>query len=273
MTVNLSIDNYSLTIAGKQLLKNTKLIVAEKNKYALIGKNGVGKSTFLLDLKTKFKENVCYYVSQDILTVEDSVFDHILSTNKPVWKLKKLIESLEDNYNDNDNDTDTLEELYTQWDCNGYRIIESHLHGILYGLGFSNEQQQLSVNSFSGGWKMRISLAFALFIEAPILLLDEPTNHLDMNGVIWLMNYLETWQNTLIIVSHDTAFINICDNIILMESNKLSYYRCRYSRFLKVRQKEIKIMQKKWTQYSKDLRMFKKKGKDKKSVAEYIKKI
>jgi len=273
--INLSIENYNLAIAGKKLLSDTKLVVAENSKYALVGKNGVGKSTLMLDLLTKFKPEQCYYVSQEILDTQNTVFEHILSTNKKVWDMKNKIDQMEnpDLDIDIDIDMDLLDELYQEWECNGYQRIESTLHRILHGLGFSLEQENLPVNSFSGGWRMRISLASALFIEPPLLLLDEPTNHLDINGVIWLMNYLSSWKKSLIVVSHDTEFVQqVCENIILLENYKLYYYKCRYLRFINTREKEVKTMQKKWDKYSKSLRDQKKKGKGKAVLAEWIKK-
>ena len=97
---------------------------------------------------------------------------------------------------------------------------------ILAGLGFTVEMQNRPTNQFSGGWRMRVSLARALFIEPTLLLLDEPTNHLDLNAVIWLDSYLRTWKKTLLIVSHDQSFLdNVCTDVIHLEEQKLNYYR------------------------------------------------
>ena len=89
---------------------------------------------------------------------------------------------------------------------------------LLAGLGFDKEMQDRSTNKFSGGWRMRVSLARALFIEPTLLMLDEPTNHLDLNAVIWLDNYLQNWKKTLLVVSHDQSFLdNVCTDIIHLD--------------------------------------------------------
>lgn len=90
--------------------------------------------------------------------------------------------------------------------------------------------QNRATNKFSGGWRMRVSLARALFIEPTLLLLDEPTNHLDLNAVIWLDNYLSKWKKTLLIVSHDQDFLdNVCTDIVHLDRKQLFYYRGNYS--------------------------------------------
>ena len=95
---------------------------------------------------------------------------------------------------------------------------------LLAGLGFNKEMQDRATNKFSGGWRMRVSLARALFVEPTLLMLDEPTNHLDLNAVIWLDNYLQNWKKTLLIVSHDQSFLdNVCTDIIHLDQVQWGY--------------------------------------------------
>jgi ATP-binding cassette subfamily F protein 1 len=94
----------------------------------------------------------------------------------------------------------------------------------LAGLGFNKEMAERATNKFSGGWRMRVSLARALFMEPTLLMLDEPTNHLDLNAVIWLDNYLQNWKKTLLIVSHDQSFLdNVCTDIIHLDQVLVLY--------------------------------------------------
>ena len=112
---------------------------------------------------------------------------------------------------------------------------------ILKGLGFSDKDMSKKTKEFSGGWRMRISLAKALFVQPDLLLLDEPTNHLDMNAVMWLEDYLCSWPYTLVIVSHARDFINnVATDIIHLINSKLYYYKGTYNDFEKARMEKAK---------------------------------
>jgi len=140
-------------------------------------------------------------------------------------------------------------------------------------LGFTKEMQGRATNQFSGGWRMRISLARALFLEPTLLMLDEPTNHLDLNAVIWLDNYLQGWKKTLLIVSHDQSFLdNICTDIIHLNERKLFYYKGNYTQFKKkAEQKKVEQL-KAYEKEQKKLQEMKKAGKSGKKAEETIKK-
>lgn len=119
-----------------------------------------------------------------------------------------------------------LGEIHEQLSIINASSAEAKARRILFGLGFTAEMQIRPTKYFSGGWRMRISLARALFIEPTLLMLDEPTNHLDLNAVIWLDDYLQKWKKTLLIVSHDQDFLNsICQEILHIEDKKLITYK------------------------------------------------
>jgi ATP-binding cassette subfamily F protein 3 len=122
---------------------------------------------------------------------------------------------------------------------------ESRAASILAGLQFTEDMQKSSTDSLSGGWRMRVALAAALFIEPDVLMLDEPTNHLDLEAVLWLENYLKGYEKTVLLVSHDRAFLNeVCTDIILFDKLKLTYYRGNYDMYHATR-KELEIVQQK----------------------------
>ena len=123
-----------------------------------------------------------------------------------------------------------LGEVYDELRAIGADQAEPRARRLLAGLGFSKEMQDRPTNKFSGGWRMRVSLARALYIEPTLLMLDEPTNHLDLNAVIWLDNYLQGYKKTLLIVSHDQSFLdNVCTDIVHLDQCKLWYYKGEYS--------------------------------------------
>merc|ERR1712002_287953 len=130
---------------------------------------------------------------------------------------------------------DRLQDVYEELKAIDAEKAEPKARRILAGLGFDKAMQDRATNQFSGGWRMRVSLARALFIEPTLLMLDEPTNHLDLNAVIWLDNYLQTYKKTLLIVSHDQSFLdNVCTDIIHLDQCKLWYYKGNYSMFKKM---------------------------------------
>eukprot|EP00261_Vitis_vinifera_P039148 XP_019080391.1 PREDICTED: ABC transporter F family member 4-like [Vitis vinifera] len=119
-----------------------------------------------------------------------------------------------------------LAELYENLQLLGSDAAEAQASKILAGLGFTKDMQGRATRSFSGGCRMRISLARALFVQPTILLLDEPTNHLDLRSVLWLEEYLCRWKKTLLVVSHDRDFLNtVCSEIIHLHDQKLHFYQ------------------------------------------------
>jgi ATP-binding cassette subfamily F protein 1 len=128
-----------------------------------------------------------------------------------------------------------LNEIYDEMNALKTDAAEAKARRILAGLGFDAKMMERSTKNFSGGWRMRVSLAKALFMEPTLLLLDEPTNHLDLNAVIWLDNYLQHWKKTLLVVSHDQSFLdNICTDVIHLDMEKLFYYKGNYTQFKKM---------------------------------------
>lgn len=266
---HISIENFDLSVAGVHLLKKTKLSIAKGIRYGLLGKNGSGKTTLMKWIDEHYP--AALLVAQEVQATEVSVWDTVLMTHATLYSAKKQIETLETLDEMTDDQLELYNTLQEQWSANGYDACESDLHRILNGLGFNDPG--LPVSSFSGGWRMRIALASALFVKPPLLLLDEPTNHLDLAGVLWLIDYLSTWTGTLLTVSHDIEFLNaVCNRIVHLYDEKLRYYRGGYSKFKLMFQQNQKKKADEWDKYKKKFKAFKKTGPGKKALQEFVEK-
>ena len=157
--------------------------------------------------------------------------------------------------------------VYEEMRAVGVDAAEPKARRILAGLGFTTEMQNRPTKNFSGGWRMRVSLGRALYLEPTLLMLDEPTNHLDLNAVIWLDNYLQGWKKTLLIVSHDQSFLdNVCTDIIHLDMEKLFYYKGNYSMFKKMHLQKKKEQIKDYEKQEKKLKELKSQGASKKAA-------
>ena len=261
---NIIIKNFSLNAYNKILFENADLTINKGTKYGLISPNGSGKTTLLLNIYKKklpvAKNLDIFMVNQEEKATDKNVLDVVLESNTIITKLKNKIEFF-----------DNLDRELNQEELDKYNKINQELNNynsetlkpksikILFGLGFDNEMQKKSVNSFSGGWRMRISIAKALFMEPEILFLDEPSNHLDLNAVLWLEDYLINYKKTLVLISHNQDFLNnICNEIIHIRNKKIDQYKGNLDDFTKMLNQKKKIEIKDYEKYQKKLKEFKK---------------
>jgi ATP-binding cassette, subfamily F, member 1 len=270
-SLDIVIPNFSISAHNKELFLNAELNISQGRRYGVVGPNGAGKSTILKMIaagELKIPPRVdCLYVEQEVMADDTPAVDAVLKADKIRWALvqeeKEIMTALEKG-GANDALDSRLGEVHEQLSIIGAASAESKARRILFGLGFDQEMQVRSTKFFSGGWRMRISLARALFMEPTLLMLDEPTNHLDLNAVIWLDDYLQKWKKTLLIVSHDQDFLNsVCEEILHLDHKKLVSYRGNYDSFKEQEEVKRKQMQKAWEKQEKRLRELKASGQTK----------
>ena len=252
-------------------------------RYGVVGPNGRGKTTLLKmiangALKTPPRVQ-CLYVEQEVVADETKAVEAVLKADRERTALLEeeveLTEALEAEDITEEEQKETTERLAAvgeELKAIGAHAAEAKARRILFGLGFSPEMQMRQTKLFSGGWRMRISLARALFLEPTLLMLDEPTNHLDLNAVIWLDDYLQKYKHTLLIVSHDQDFLNsVCDEILhISDDKKLDSYRGNYDTFKQLEAQKRATQMKAWEKQERQIRALKSKGSTSKAKAEEL---
>ncbi|XP_049293401.1 ATP-binding cassette sub-family F member 1 [Anopheles funestus] len=270
--VDIKIENFTISAKGNDLFVNANLLIANGRHYGLVGPNGHGKTTLLRHIANRafaIPPNIDVLLcEQEVVADETSAVDTVLKADVKRTALLKECKELEEAVESGKIELqDKLQEVYNELKAIGADSAEPRARRILAGLGFSRAMQNRPTNAFSGGWRMRVSLARALFIEPTLLLLDEPTNHLDLNAVIWLDNYLQGWKKTLLIVSHDQSFLdNVCNEIIHLDNKKLYYYKGNYTMFKKMYVQKRKEMVKEYEKQERRLKDMKAHGQSKKAA-------
>lgn len=247
---------------------DTDLIITHGRKYGLIGHNGVGKSVLLRHISTRhisIPEHInILHVEQEVNGTDELALYVVLRADQEREDLLAEERNLrllsEESTDEGIEAGGRLIEVYKRLRSIGSHTAEARASAILTGLQFTPEMQKKKTKEFSGGWRMRIALACALFVQPTLLLLDEPTNHLDLDASIWLETYLRKYKKTLLMVSHDREFMTgIVTDIIDLSEKKLNYYKGNYETF------ERSIIEKK-KKLEKELKLKKIAGKDKKSA-------
>ncbi|XP_001652415.2 ATP-binding cassette sub-family F member 1 [Aedes aegypti] len=270
--VDIKIENFTISAKGNDLFVNANLLIAQGRRYGLVGPNGHGKTTLLRHIANRVfaipPSIDVLLCEQEVVADEMSAVDTVLKADVKRTALLKQCKELEEQVEAGKIELqDQLQEVYNELKAIGADSAEPRARRILAGLGFSRAMQNRATKDFSGGWRMRVSLARALFIEPTLLMLDEPTNHLDLNAVIWLDNYLQTWKKTLLIVSHDQSFLdNVCNEVIHLDNKKLYYYKGNYSMFKKMHVQKRREMIKEYEKQEKRIKELKAHGQSKKAA-------
>lgn len=273
---NIAVDNFTIHTNEKPIFLKSSLTIAYGEKYCLVGINGSGKSTLLkhiFDRKFPIDPRMSIiYVEQEVEESDESIVATVLSGNAKRFALIQNIRKLEDKLENSfdELDMEKCRELQEELRNSGGYKDESIVKKILFGIGFEKEDFNKSVKTFSGGWRMRMSIAKALYMKPDFLLLDEPTNHLDLNACLWLTEYLKTYEKTLIVISHNIQFISkICTRVISIENQKCVHYNTTYGNYRTMCAQNLKIKQEKWAKYKRSVKACRNKEEKEKIIKKY----
>ena len=233
----LSFQNLSLRRGSNLLFTDVNFTIHKKNKVGLVGANGSGKSSLLKLIKKEIESDhgemhippnlriAC--LDQEIPSSEEIALDYVLEGDIDLSEVGRDIKIAEENGN-----YQILGELHTKFEDLGGFSAKSRAEKLMIGLGFLENEFNKPLKDFSGGWRVRLNLARTLMQPSDLLLLDEPTNHLDLDTILWLENWIKSFQGILILISHDRDFLNSCvDQIAHIQNQKIELYTGNYSEF------------------------------------------
>jgi len=245
----ISLNNARIMRAEHTLLEDTSLTIHKGQKIGVIGRNGSGKTSLFAcltgelgldrgDLSMPAGLRVAQ-MRQETAGSQRTARDYVVDGDVEYRQLETQLQAAETN-----GDNDALARLHGELDRLGAYDIEARAEQLLSGLGFAVDEFDRPLASFSGGWRIRLNLASALMAPSDLLLLDEPTNHLDLEATIWLEQWLNRYQGTLLIISHDRSFLDrVIDHVISFENRQLIMYRGNYSAYEKQRGERLAQLQ------------------------------
>lgn len=233
----LQLSPINVNIGPLTLIEDASLKLTPGNRYGLVGRNGLGKTTLMKYINSSLVKGVpddllIIHVEQEAPISERTVLQSVLDTDVERTELLEKLKELENS--DSPNISQQITAINDRLDVIGAREAEARASTILVALGFTNEQLNMPLSLMSGGFRMRVSLAQALYISPDVLLLDEPTGHLDAPSVCWLEEFLtkSCSGQILVVISHDRVFLdNVCTHIIHLKDKKLETYKGNWSSF------------------------------------------
>ena len=249
----MQLEHISKSFGGRQLFHDVTFRLEEYERLALVGPNGAGKTTLLNIVsgqedadegRVLFAKGARVgYLEQEAIEMEDrSIFEEVMSSQVEVLEAERRLHKLEAELGDNPTDQQLAAagRARDAYEVLGGYTIEAKVRSVLFGLGFKEADLARSTTEFSGGWQMRIALAKLLIRNPEVLLLDEPTNHLDLESVKWLEGFLRGYAGTVIVVSHDRAFMdNMVDRVAEVDNGQVNLYKGNYSAYLKTREERL----------------------------------
>ncbi|KGE11349.1 ABC transporter [Burkholderia gladioli] len=245
----ISIRNVTLRRGVNVVLDRASVVFTPGEKIGLVGRNGAGKSSFFGLLNGTLHEDGGEFsipaawkmgqVAQDMPETEQSATDFVIEGDTVLLAAQAEVAAAEAS-----DDGMRMAEAYMALHDAGAHDAPSRAQALILGLGFSEAQLDQPVNSFSGGWRMRLQLARALMCPSDLLLLDEPTNHLDLDALVWLEAWLKRYQGTLVVISHDREFLDAVTQVTVHVDNaKLVRYGGNYSKFEEMRAEQLVLQQ------------------------------
>ena len=239
------IDSIELRRGAEALLHDASLSIFPGDRLGLVGANGCGKSSLFALFRGELSADAgsisipprwtTAHIAQEIRDTSVSARDHVLAGDEEWWSLHKQIEQAEQGEHGQ-----AMVDLHARFEAIDGYSAPARAARMLAGLGFTEDQLDQPLSAFSGGWRMRLSLARALMCRSDLLLLDEPTNHLDLDAIVWLEDWLLRYPGTLILISHDRAFINrVVNRVVHIENQKLNDYKGDYDQFERQRSERL----------------------------------
>lgn len=265
------LNNIHLQFGSKTIFDNASWHIKSGSRYALIGRNGVGKTTLFRiltqeqdidkgEIKKRGSLNIAYLPQEHKIVSDKTILNELLEDNEEILLLQKELEDLEHKLAEGkENFLDKYTELSTKFEHIGGFELETRAKMILSGIGFKREDFNKPISEFSGGWRMRVYLSKLLLRNPDLLLLDEPTNHLDLPALIWLESYLSNFPGTLIIISHDRDFLNkVTNHITELSINKINTYGGNYDFYLKQKTENEELLYKQYEKQQEEIEHLKK---------------
>ena len=245
----ITLKNVVLRRGAKVILDSASISLNPGEKIGLVGRNGAGKSTLFAMLNGSIHEDGGEFyipaqwrmaqVAQDMPETEQSATQYVIEGDVVLQAAQVEVEAA-----DASGDGERIGHAYMELYDAGAHDAESRAQALILGLGFKLSEVNNPVNSFSGGWRMRLQLARALMCPSDLLLLDEPTNHLDLDALVWLEAWLKRYQGTMLVISHDREFLDaVTDVTVHIESAKLTRYGGNYSKFEDLRAEQMALQQ------------------------------
>ncbi|RDB70156.1 ABC-F family ATP-binding cassette domain-containing protein [Eggerthella sinensis] len=249
----MQLEHISKSFGGRQLFHDVTFRLEEYERLALVGPNGAGKTTMLNIIsgaedadegRVLFAKGARVgYLEQEAIEMADQpIFEEVMSSQVEVLEAERRLHKLEHELGENPTEQQLAAagRARDAYEVLGGYTIEAKVRSVLFGLGFKEDDLARSTTEFSGGWQMRIALAKLLIRNPEVLLLDEPTNHLDLESVKWLEGFLRGYAGTVIVVSHDRAFMdNMVDRVAEVDNGQVNLYKGNYSAYLKTREERL----------------------------------